>query len=122
MEIFQDVVIFDSIPLLYYTMSQIVKGRGAQLRVHNKFVANRHEWLDDFLNYCAKEEESPEHNHTKYLPIYPKTFVNKVSSPDVGMEYSANPYQGCEHGCVYCYARNTHEYWGYGAGLDFESG
>jgi DNA repair photolyase len=46
--------------------------------------------------------------------------VNKVNSPDVGIEFSLNPYQGCEHGCVYCYARNSHEYWGYNAGLDFE--
>jgi DNA repair photolyase len=58
---------------------------------------------------------------TEYLETHPKTLINKVESPDVRMEYSMNPYQGCEHGCVYCYARNTHPYWGYSAGLDFES-
>jgi DNA repair photolyase len=44
-----------------------------------------------------------------------------VDSPDLGFVYSMNPYQGCEHGCIYCYARNTHEYYGFSAGLDFES-
>jgi DNA repair photolyase len=57
---------------------------------------------------------------TQYLEQASRTIVNKVDSPDVGMGYSMNPYAGCEHGCIYCYARNVHEYWGYSAGLDFE--
>ena len=57
---------------------------------------------------------------TQYMEQEVKTIVNKVESPDVGMMYSMNPYAGCEHGCIYCYARNVHEYWGYSAGLDFE--
>lgn len=51
---------------------------------------------------------------------HPKKIINPVKSPDLRASYSMNPYQGCEHGCIYCYARNTHEYWGYSAGLDFE--
>ena len=98
----------------------IIKGRGAQRNVHNRFFELSHEIRDDFLEYCQKEGEEPDKNKTLYLDVFPKTIVNKVTSPDVGMMYSMNPYQGCEHGCVYCYARNTHEFWGYSAGLDFE--
>ncbi|AZJ32163.1 PA0069 family radical SAM protein [Tenacibaculum mesophilum] len=97
-----------------------IKGRGAQHNTHNKFIQHQHEVLDDFLNYCEAEKESADNNKTTYLEIYPKTILNKVKSPDIGFSYSMNPYQGCEHGCIYCYARNTHEYWGYSAGLDFE--
>jgi DNA repair photolyase len=97
-----------------------IKGRGAQLNVHNRFFQLSHEMRDDFLEYCAKEDEQADKNKTLYLEVFPKTIVNKVESPDVGMMYSMNPYQGCEHGCIYCYARNSHEFWGYSAGLDFE--
>ncbi|OKL40512.1 PA0069 family radical SAM protein [Pontibacter flavimaris] len=93
-----------------------LKGRGAQYNPKNPYlkqayVAEHVEGLDEPMLSNSK---------TEFLPEYPKNVVNKVDSPDVGLGYSLNPYQGCEHGCVYCYARNSHQYWGYGAGLDFE--
>lgn len=97
-----------------------IKGRGAQVNTHNRFLQHEHIIRDDFLNYCEVENENPDTNKTTYLEIFPKTIINKVKSPDIPLMYSMNPYQGCEHGCIYCYARNTHEYWGYSAGLDFE--
>lgn len=75
---------------------------------------------EDFLEFCRIDGEEADKNKTQYLPISPKTIINKVTSFDVGMQYSTNPYQGCEHGCIYCYARNSHEFWGYSPGLDFE--
>lgn len=97
-----------------------IKGRGAQKRIHNKYFELEHTPDPEYLEYCLKEQEFAVDPKTHFQAVFPKTIVNKVTSPDLRMEYSLNPYQGCEHGCVYCYARNSHQYWGYGPGQDFE--
>lgn len=95
---------------------KMVKGRGAQGDVPNRFLRNSY----GVVHWEGVDEVGEEPAATKYLEIFPKTILNKVTSPDIRVDWSLNPYQGCEHGCAYCYARPTHEFWGYGAGLDFE--
>src|SRR5699024_4190082 len=101
-------------------MKSYTKGRGAQKKVHNKFFELTYVPDEEYLEYCRKEEEEIVDTRTHFQEIFPKTIVNKVNSPDLRFSYSLNPYQGCEHGCVYCYARNSHQYRGYGPGQDFE--
>lgn len=93
------------------------KGRGAQVNTSNKYL--KHEVSQEHIEAIDDWEEPAV--ETQFIEEEAKSLVNKVDSPDVGMFYSINPYGGCEHGCIYCYARNSHEYWGYSAGLDFES-
>ena len=96
------------------------KGRGSQINPQNPFQSAEYTIDPEYLEYCEKEEELPESRQTRYIEVHPKSIITKVDSPDVGFSWSINPYQGCEHGCTYCYARNSHEYWGYSAGTDFE--
>lgn len=98
------------------SISDKIKGRGAQLNTENpfnkqKYVLENFEGIDEFPEPDPGTEVQVDHS---------KTIVNKITSTDLPFMYSINPYQGCEHGCAYCYARNVHTYWGLSAGIDFE--
>jgi DNA repair photolyase len=96
-----------------------IHGRGASWSPANRFE-KLHVDLSDADVDPAEEEERPR-RATQYFRDGSKTIITRNNSPDVGFETSVNPYRGCEHGCIYCYARPTHEYLGFSAGLDFES-
>src|SRR6476620_6031566 len=97
-------------------MSGPIHGRGAGFNPANRFEALH-------LEPDPEEEHDPERprRQTVYYRDFTRTIIAHNDSPDVGFESSLNPYRGCEPGCIYCYARPTHEFLGFSAGLDFES-
>jgi DNA repair photolyase len=89
--------------------------RGAAENPPNRFE-NIH--LEPDADWNPDEDSQP---RTQFYKDHSRTVIARNDSPDVGFTASLNPYRGCEHGCIYCYARPTHEYLGFSAGLDFES-
>ncbi|WP_421895479.1 PA0069 family radical SAM protein [Marinoscillum sp.] len=94
-----------------------MKGKGAQFNPSNPFFKHA---VGQFHDEGIDEYTHEERPTTTIFHESPKNVLSKNNSPDLQFTYSVNPYQGCEHGCVYCYARNSHTYWGFSAGLDFE--
>jgi DNA repair photolyase len=100
-----------------------IHGRSASWNPANRFE-KLHVDLGDQevvqIDPTSEEEQKPR-RETQFYRDLTKTIIARNDSPDVGFETSVNPYRGCEHGCIYCFARPTHEYLGMSAGLDFES-
>jgi DNA repair photolyase len=103
--------------------SPAIRGRSASWNPANRFE-KLHIDLGDAdvvqIDPTSEDEEKPR-PETQFFRDLTKTIITRNDSPDVGFETSVNPYRGCEHGCIYCFARPTHEYLGLSAGLDFES-
>ena len=101
------------------------KGRGATFNPENRFRREHREAVDD--GWAAPPGTAPDENDLRPPPktvvrIQPaRTIISRNDSPDIPFTQSINPYQGCEHGCVYCYARPTHAYLDLSPGLDFET-
>ncbi|MEM7543832.1 MAG: PA0069 family radical SAM protein [Pseudomonadota bacterium] len=97
---------------------QTRKGRGSRYRPDPRYGVDQREAFDDGWQYCDRE---PTPLRTTVTNERPKTIINSNQSPDIPFEQSINPFRGCEHGCIYCYARPAHAYVDLSPGLDFES-
>ncbi len=95
---------------------QTNRGRGAQSNAAGRFEHETREAFDDGWDMAEPLPRSQTSEHVERA----RTIITRNESPDVGFDRSINPYRGCEHGCAYCYARQTHAYLGHSAGLDFE--
>ena len=94
------------------------KGRGAVSNLQGRYEVNGRERFDDGW---ADDDEPAQPFKTQVTDEYAKSILTRNASPDIPFNVSLNPYRGCEHGCIYCFARPTHSYLGLSPGLDFES-
>jgi DNA repair photolyase len=98
--------------------SQQSRGRGAESNASGRFEALSRETFDDGWN---EDDAAPTPLRTTMTPEAARVIISRNDSPDIRFDRSINPYRGCEHGCIYCYARPAHAYMGLSPGLDFES-
>lgn len=94
---------------------------GSNIDPPNRFESNRFEADFEHLELADQEVSQAPQRAIEYFTDGTKSIVTENKSPDIPFRYSINPYRGCVHACSYCYARNTHEYLGFNAGLDFET-
>jgi DNA repair photolyase len=99
-------------------LPKAARGRGAQSNATGRYESAVREAFDDGW---TPEDAEPHQLTTTVSPEKARTIITKNDSPDIGFSQSINPYRGCEHGCIYCYARPAHAYMGLSPGLDFES-
>ncbi|HEY4266499.1 MAG TPA: PA0069 family radical SAM protein [Micropepsaceae bacterium] len=97
---------------------RLVKGRGARSNDSSRYDNERRVGFDDGWDH---EDEAPPPLRTEVMRDATRTIITRNTSPDISFNQSINPYRGCEHGCIYCFARPTHAYLGLSPGLDFES-
>jgi DNA repair photolyase len=100
---------------------QPYKGRGASLNLEGRFEKWQREAFDDGWEEGQVDDDSELPPKTIVTHEHAKSIISTNDSPDIPFRYSLNPYRGCEHGCVYCFARPTHSYLGLSPGLDFET-
>jgi DNA repair photolyase len=98
-----------------------VRGRGAGGNPPNRFERSWHESDPEADDPDRADVDATPAPATEFIPDASRTIIARNDSPDIPFDASINPYRGCEHGCVYCYARPFHEYLGMSAGLDFET-
>ena len=97
------------------------KGRGAVSNLQGRYEVNAREGFDDGWVHDEDEEGAATPFKTQVTDEFAKTILSRNASPDIPFNVSLNPYRGCEHGCIYCFARPTHSYLGLSPGLDFET-